>query len=80
MNFLAYNTKLAIRKYVQGNKVLYEIYQHRWCIIKDGQLVENDTWHKTAVQNGKWREFMMQVNAKFGNVYHISQKENNKND
>jgi len=63
---------LVYRRGVQ-NFVFYDIYNHRWCILKNGELVEDNSWHQEASKNGKWNEFVKEVNEKLGKVYIISE-------
>lgn len=66
---------LVYRRYIQ-NGVFYDIFNHRWCILKNGELLEDDTWHKKAVENGNWNKFKKEINAKLGKVYIISEAKN----
>lgn len=66
---------LVYRKYVQ-NGVFYDIFNHRWCILKKGELVEDESWHHKASKDGSWNKFCKEVNAKLGKVYTISEDEN----
>lgn len=66
---------LVYRKHVQ-NGVFYDIYQHRWCVLKDGKQIEDESWHTKAVENGSWEKFKREVNEKFGKVYVIQENKN----
>jgi len=66
---------LVYRKHVQ-NGIFYDIYNHRWCILKNGELVEDETWHQKASKDGTWNKFKKEVNQKLGKVYIISEAEN----
>ncbi len=66
---------LVYRKYVQ-NGVFYEIFNHRWCILKNGELIEDNTWFEKAVKNGSWIKFKKEINSKLGKVYTINEVEN----
>jgi len=66
---------LIYRKHVQIGR-FYDIYNHRWCVLKNGELIEDNTWHEKASKDGTWNKFCKEVNEKLGDVYII--KENSK--
>ena len=66
---------LIYRKHVQNGR-FYDIYNHRWCVLKNGELVEDNTWHDLAVKNGSWLKFKKEINSKLGKVYTINEAEN----
>ena len=61
---------LIYRKHVQ-NEIFYDIYNHRWCILKNGELIEDNTWHEKASKDGTWNKFKKEINQKLGKVYLI---------
>ena len=65
---------LVYRKHVQ-NGIFYEIYNHRWCVLKNGELIEDNTWHEKASKDGTWNKFKKEINSKLGKVYLISEAE-----
>lgn len=66
---------LIYRKHIQNGR-FYDIYNHRWCILKNGKLIEDNTWHDKAVKNGTWAKFKKEINGKLGKVYIINEAEN----
>lgn len=75
MKYFGIKYALVFRKYVQ-NGVFYDIFNHRWCILKNGKLVEDDSWHSKASKDGSWNKFCKEINAKLGKVYIISEASN----
>ena len=67
--YLGVTFPIIYRRYVQ-NGVFYDIYKHRWCVKKDGKLLEvGYDWHVPT--DGSWQKFMKAVNEKLGQVYCI---------
>jgi hypothetical protein len=66
--YFNYYGPMCYRSYHQNGVVCYEIYLHRWCVMKNDELIEcNETmYNKEDHQN-----FMKEVNRKLGEVYCI---------
>jgi len=66
MKHLGVKFPLAIRRGYQ-NEVYYDIYLHRWSVLKDGRLQEVDYDIKFKPED--WEAFKREVNQKLGKVY-----------
>ena len=73
MKYFGITRPMVYRKVIQ-NGISYDIYNHRWCHLKNGDLIENESWYELALKNGTWIKFKLEINSKFGNVYSVTKE------